>query len=234
MSPPRGEVLRGMEVEATPLRVGRMRETRASAVPACVPAPHEDALLRERQEAALREAREQAQKAGFEEGLRLGRAEAAVRGEAQVSQAVIEATSALRSEQRALATLKAALESAVTDCISAAEDELVALCYDTLCRMLGRHAIGVDAVRSQVVTLMAQGAVAPQTAIHLHPQDAQQLLDDPQAAPHGVRWVADPEVTVGGCIVKGPGGGLDARLETMLATCKRALLTARADTEACA
>lgn len=226
-NPAVGEVLRGMQVEAQPLRVGRpLRAEAATAAPASC--AEERDLRHELQEKLIHEARVQAEKAGYEEGLRRGQAEAVARAESKVRKAVEDATSALEEQQRALVKLGESVAMAATDLLRSAEDELVALCYEVLCSMLGSQAIGADAVRQQVTALLAEGAAALDAEFRVHPGDAKQLLAVSESGPGGVRWVADPDVASGGCIVRMPGGGLDARLETMLAACKDRLLAARA------
>ena len=43
-----------------------------------------------------------------------------------------------------------------------------------------------------------------------------------------LRWVADPEVTLGGCMLRSSEGALDARLEVQLQALKASLVTTRA------
>lgn len=218
-----GEVLHNMHLERQPLRVGRART-------AAGPVTSREAESDPAQESLLREARAAAERAGFDEGLRRGLAEAETRREPALRRAVAEATAALQDQQRRLAALQAALEAALPDCLRAAQDEVVALCFGTLCRMLGPRAVEVESLRAQVAALAAQGLLQPDAAIHVHPQDALQLLGDTtESKPStGFRWIADPDVAIGGCIVRSGDGGLDARLEAMLDACRSRLLAARA------
>jgi len=105
---------------------------------------------------------------------------------------------------------------------------MVALCFETICRLIGGAALQADVVRAQLTGLAAQGRAGRRLSmhVHVHPDDADLLRASAPDA--GVEWVADPEVALGGCILRGREGGLDARLETMLAACKAALLAARA------
>lgn len=170
--------------------------------------------------------------AGRDEGLRKGLQEAAEQGRARVEQAVLEATQSVRAMQEQLYRLEAALRPAFAACMSAAEDELVALCYETLCSILGAQALQPAVVQAHVQHVLSRAAGAQSIALHLHPQDAELLascaagVDDPTAAAR-IRCVPDPEVQLGGCIVRSEGGGLDARLETALLACKDALVSAR-------
>jgi len=69
-------------------------------------------------------------------------------------------------------------------------------------------------------------------AVHLHPDDLQTLQNEPGWTPsqiggNDVRWVASPQVALGGCIVESPEGGLDARIETQLDALRELLLQTR-------
>jgi flagellar assembly protein FliH len=209
-----------MHLERQPLRVGRMP-------PVATPAASSPTAPDPQREALLRQAREDAERIGFEEGLRRGLAESQSQREPALRQAIAEATAALDDHRSRLAALQASLEAVLPDCVRAAQDEIVALCFETLCRMLGPHALRPDSVRAQVEALAAQGLAGLDASIHVHPKDAQHLLRSAVETASGFRWVADSDVTLGGCIVRRAGGGLDARLEAMLETCKDRLLAAR-------
>jgi flagellar assembly protein FliH len=227
-----GDILRGMQVEDLPLRLGRRA---APAMPqVAAPAPDEDAAARERLAAMERRAREEGTRAGHEEGLRRGLAEAEARTRSALEQAKAQALAPLEEERKRWSSLLAALEQARADSLLAAEDDAVALCYELLCRFLGAAAPPPEALRAQWQALCAGQAGEAAAVLHVHPQDAA-LLDAAEAGSRAagddgsrIRWVADPQVALGGCIVRGSAGGIDARLETMLTACKDALLVVRA------
>jgi flagellar assembly protein FliH len=198
------------------------------------PVPDGDAIARERQAQAEREAREQGARAGYEEGLRRGLADAEARARPVLEQAKAQALAPIEEERRRLAALLAALEQARADCLQAAEEDAVALCYQLLCRTLGAGAPKPEDLRAQWLELCAGAAAEEGPVLHVHPQDAARLASSTvdagaQSETAGrVRWIADPQVALGGCIVRSAAGGLDARLETILAACKASLLAARA------
>jgi flagellar assembly protein FliH len=228
---PGNEVLRGMHVEAWPLHL--TRERRGSAAPslAQVADPPSHDSPRKALEEAARQGREEGARAGYEEGLRRGLGEAAARSEAAVKKAIAEAVVPLQEQQARLDALCTALHRATDDCLRAAEDEMVALCYETLCRVVGASALRPESVRGHLLELASSLSNQAGAAIHVNPQDAALLSqgagEQPSRAGAAIRWVADPEVALGGCMVKTAAGGLDARLETMLANCKRILLAVR-------
>lgn len=222
-------VFRGLHLEPAPLRLGRAAAP-ASRLPAPPAQPDaQEESLRLARDHALREGREQGLRAGQEEGLRQGRATAAAETRAAVDKAVAEALQAVHAERDRLRQLAGAMQGALDGLQEAAHDEMVALCYETICRVIGAAAVRPDTVRSQLSHLVALYGARAGLVLHVHPQDAALLehgADD--GAPATLRWTADPEVALGGCILRCAAGGLDARLETMLASCKEALLEARA------
>jgi flagellar assembly protein FliH len=215
------EVLRGLPLDATPLRLGR-----APAGVASASAEHagREQALRDAQALALKEAREEARRAGHAEGLREGRAHAAEEIRQAVQRAVAEAVQPLQAQHERLQEIARNAQGTAAVALAAAEDEMVALCFEALCRLVGERSAEPEAVRAQVAQLLALHGGAD-VLLHVHPQDAE-LLE--RGAEGQARWVADPQVALGGCILKSSGGALDARLETMLAACKAALLEARA------
>jgi flagellar assembly protein FliH len=228
-----GEILRGMFVEAAAVRIGRTVAAVAapdSAVPAAPSAEQE--AIRAGHEEGRRQGREEGLRAGYEEGMRQGSAKAAAQNEAAVKEAVARAVAPVQEQERRLAQLVQSLASVMGDLVSSAEDEMVALCYETICRVIGHKALQPPAVRDQVAHLLSSFSAAESVVLHLHPQDAA-LLETLDGTSEGelrgrsIRWVADPEIRIGGAIVQGSTGALDARLETMLASVKTTLLHAR-------
>ena len=220
VSAPVGDILRGMEVERQPLRVGRARAPIPQIQVSAAPVPQVDG-------ACLAELQRVAERAGYEEGHRKGLADAALQAATAVEQAVAKALVPLQRRQEQLDALFASLAAAKDDCLRAAEEDMVALCFDTVCRIVGNSGVQPETVRSLLRDQAARVAKDAGTVLHVHPQDAE-LLQDHAGTPGAVRYVADPEVALGGCIVRQSGGAIDARLETMLAACKEALLSARA------
>lgn len=218
-----GEVFRGMHVEAEPLRVGRV----AFAMPSeelAGSTPLDEAVPAI--EAERRAAREAGEQAGYAEGLRRGRAEAALATEAALQKAVAEAAAPLAAKGERLTALLTSLEVTRKELLQLAEEDIVALCFETVCRIVGETALELDTVRARLQRLVAQCTDHPQVALHVHPGDLE-LLRSTSALQH-FHWVADRAVALGGCIVRKPGDSLDARLETALAACRDTLLATRA------
>ena len=225
-----GPVLRGMAVAAAPLR---LRREPVSTVPVPPASSIDDELARAREQAlsqGIREGHAEGWSAGYGEGMEAGRAEAAREAELRAADAVRVATASLQDQQARLSAVLAALGSAHGQVLSSAEDDLVALCFETLVRIVGRAAVTPEVVRAVVQRATATMQRQPRILLRLHADDAA-LLDacapSPEATTPVVAWCADDEVAWGGCIVESPAGTLDLRLETLVAGCRTALLHAR-------
>lgn len=229
-----GEVLRGMHVERHPLCVGRPVAPVVPLQEATATDPREEAWTA-RLSAALAEARREGERAGYEEGLRKGLADARSQGEAALQKAVAGARATLDQQHESVRKLRGALEAAHAECLRLAEDEMVALCFDTICRVVGEEALAPEHVRARIRQLVASSGDEASVAIHLHPRDAALFdnSDEPDARGRPtIRCVPDPQVAPGDCTVRGTAGGLEQRLESTLEACKRALLHARAQVPA--
>ena len=223
------EVLRGMDVERVPVRLSRARVPQARSPSDAEAVAREDVLLRERLDAAVRAGFEEGQRAGHAEGLRRGMAEAASKLQEAVDQACREATRPLRDQEQKLADLLAGLGGLRHAFLAAAEDDMVTLCFDTICRIVAAEALRPEAVRAQLARAAAQH-VRGGLVVRMHPQDLDIVQPCLEAAggEDPVRCVADASLATGGCIVEHEAGLVDARLETMLAACKDVLLATRA------
>jgi len=251
MNAPRADievVLRNTLLHPEAVRIGR-RDARPAIAPASAGVPaaaqaavapafdrealleaalvqaHEEGLRAGREE-GLRLGREEGLRAGYEDGARKGQAEAQALARAALEKATSEATAPLRERERKLAALAASLAAQEEAWRAVAEDEAVALAYELAGRVLGTALVTPEGVRAQAQQLL-ETARPRSAAFHVHPDDLQALQQD-AAAGAGLRWVADAAVATGGCIVKSASGALDARLETLLEECRRALLEVRA------
>lgn len=190
--------------------------------------------LRLGREEGLRSGREEGRRDGHAEGLRQGAEAAQEQARSALAAAILEATLPLEERARDLATVLAAMNEAVAQVRAGAEDETVTLCYEVLCRIVGEAVITPQGVRRQVERLLAASDARSPVTLRLHPADLRAIEEATQATPPAsaagqpVLWIADAQVVLGGCIVTTAGGGLDARLETVLETCKAGLLQARA------
>lgn len=191
--------------------------------------------LRQGREEGLRSGREQGLREGHEEGLRRGLAAGEAQARSAIEAAVLAARGPLDDRARQVDAVLSAIGEIAKEAWMGVEDDVLALCYETLCRVLGDAVAAPEALRPQVARLLAASDFQGALTLHLHPSDAQ-LLDESRAAGQlplasdlPVRWRADPRVVLGGCILAAAGGGIDARLETILEQCKAGLLQGRAD-----
>lgn len=190
------------------------------------------AAQRAESQALLDEIGEEARAKGFSEGhaegLRQGSEESAEMAQ-QLRLQLIEQGRAsadehkLRFEQMALSLSKQSGQLAAD-----AEDDLVAMSFEVVCRLLGERAATTAGIRSMVEQLLAQRAIAG-LAVHVHPEDLQLLrAESGEGVPQtSWQWVADDKVQLGGVILRSPNGNLDARLEVQLETLRQTLLQAR-------
>ncbi len=180
------------------------------------PLPSNDNLeqRREKELKELQELREQTEQEAYALGLEKG------------ERAAREAAAQYLQQ---LSTLTAELGKAKLLAAQQAEDGIVAVVYETCCKMLGDAAL----IREGVAALVKQGLSAfkeeGSLLVRLHPQDLATLQ---AAMPEidangGLRWQEDAAIALGGCVVEGASGTLDARLETQLDSLRTALLTAR-------
>lgn len=202
----------------------------------------------------------EAQRQGFEEGLAQGRAKAAEEArdaalradqalqkklqdlEAQAQKQMQDHRqkdqAAVQSRLQRIDALLTALPAQIRTRIDAAEDDLLALCFESVCRVLGSHAATAEGIRAQVAHAREGLHSRALVAVHLHPDDLATLRGAAETSPDigndGVQWIADPAVALGGCILQSPQGGLDARLETQLRTLAQLLVQSRASARAAA
>jgi flagellar assembly protein FliH len=235
-----------------PVPVPAPAESQQARVPAADPALLEAAFEEGRRE-GLAEARrqaehqtEQAQRhAGFEQGLREGLAEGRAEGEreaerrAQALQAAV--TQRLERLDALAGALPAQLHAHMTTRFEAVEDDVVALCHLAICRLLGEHLVGRDGAAHAVRAAIEQWLQASEEqsrsdllTAHVHPLDFDAMRADEvlarwlvQQGLRGVHWQASDDVRLGGCLVQGREGDLDARIETQLAGLREVLLRGR-------
>lgn len=172
----------------------------------------------------LREGREAGVRIGQAQGLEEGRAAAQAAVAAAVEAAVQEATAALAARERELAAASSVLRAAVDDVRAVAEEEMLVVCHATLCRLVGDALASPEGVRALVRGMLAAWQARGPIKVSLHPDHLPAWAGEDHGA---ISWQADAQVTLGGCIVRGPEGALDARLETVLDEITRAMLAAR-------
>lgn len=221
-----GIVLRQATIGGAAVAIGHARGKGAAAVPA----PHETQPAPPAPEThdTYETGHAQGLRTGYEEGYARGRAEAERAASDALAAAVAKATAPLHEQQRHLAGVAAALQASAVAWLREAEDELFAACYATVCRVLGPALMTPDGVRAQAQALLVNFRAGDAVAVHLHPADARLIAQDDRPSCAPLAWVADPDIALGGCVVRGSAMALDARLETVLEEVRAGLLAARA------
>lgn len=184
---------------------------------------------------------------GFELGLREGRHAGITEGRNAARQELEKEIRAVKESAAARLTqldqLLAAFPAQIRQSLEAAEDDMVALCHEVICRILGEQMKARDGiangVRQAVRTAASSSMVKGIVRIHVHPHDVALLQEDEGLADwlrqqcetnSGVRWVADEQVQIGGCVIHTAEGTLDARLDTQLAALRQLLLQHKSST----
>jgi flagellar assembly protein FliH len=152
---------------------------------------------------------------GHREGLARGQGEAAAEAE------------------RGLALINALLQGlgeAKDVLLEENEDVLVEIVFTALCRLLGESAASRAGVAAMVRLGVADEREPELLCVRLHPDDLALMTAPDQAGPAldpRLALRADAAIALGGCLVDGPRGSLDARLELQLQQLRGALLAAR-------
>jgi flagellar assembly protein FliH len=194
-------------------------------------------------------------KSGYEEGLRIGRAEGKVQGEAQgreegflagleqgrlsLAQEAAVAQEHRRASEQALAerldgldSLLAALPPAFDKRMLELDDDLLALCFEAVSRIVGDAAASQSGVRAIVSQAMAGARLKSAATIHVNPRDmafleGAETIASLVGAHRRVAWRADPAVELGGCLIASSEGSLDARLESQMSELAQIFSSAR-------
>lgn len=195
---------------------------------------------------SVEEIRDLAQQRGFREGHEEGRRAGAEEARAEIlaqAQSVIEAATAeaVRSARSQVETqlqdaaaqqwtavrarldaLFGALASQFARRVEDAENDLQALCLEAVVSMMGEAAANPQLVRDAVLHALVRLQRRPVGRMRLNAQDLALLQTMPDwsdwVAEHApqLEWESSADVTLGGCILESPEGGLDARLDVQL------------------
>lgn len=210
--------------------------------------------------------REQGRRAGYEEGLREGRrlldeeieARARVLAREQVAEQVAgqvrdaqeKAAQAAQQQRQSQARedarrsqrveqLAEQLSEAWTKFLEGAEDEMLDIVFEAVCRIVGEQAVTREGARAMLGKTLQSWHGRHPLSVHLHPEDVALLRGDACGAQalasrgfdgerQSLRWVADTDVRMGGCLLRSAEGALDARLEQQLEALAVRLVETRA------
>ena len=182
---------------------------------------------------------EQAREQAYAEGLAQGREAGFVIGEeagfaAGEAAGMAAATNANRACKEQLAQLLQSVSMQVTQRIEQAEEDMIALAFKIVCRIVGEAAISRAALQHMFRQALGKLPACPLVAVRSHPHDLATLQDDVafnaefDRAGSRVQWIADAAIQTGGCLLETATGSLDARLETQMQQLRDTLLQTRA------
>src|SRR5262249_25662353 len=106
--------------------------------------------------------------------------------------------------------------------IAGAEDLVIGLAFEAVCKVLGKQLVSREAVGGVVRQLLARVRQEEPVIVRLHPQDHELLCNDAgEVAGVDGKWmkvelIPDEGIVLGGCLVETARGNLDARIETQL------------------
>ncbi|MDQ8033151.1 MAG: FliH/SctL family protein [Bordetella sp.] len=143
-----------------------------------------------------------------------------------------EAQAAVESRLRQLDGVIGALHAEALRLRAQVEDDVLAICHAAVCRILGERALQPEVLATHLSDIVRNVPGEGLPTVHVHPDDLAVMTavagrPDGQATAFEnlaqVRWRASADVELGGCIVQGDKGGLDARWETQLAELRAVL-----------
>ena len=153
-----------------------------------------------------------AERLGHEEGRQQALRDAAEASGAQVAR--------LNAVVHALSQSKRAL-------LDENQDLLVEIAFAAVCRVLGTAAATRSGLASMVGELIAAERDPETLRVRVHPQDLEQLSDGASGLDPRLVFLADSGIELGGCMIDGARGTLDARLELQLQHLRAALTLVR-------
>ncbi len=157
---------------------------------------------------------------------------AAQRGHAQgLAQGADAARAQAEAQLERVNALVRALQQARQALLAGQEDLLVEIAFTAVCRVFGEQAAGAAGVAAMVQQMVGAARAPEQLCVRLHPADLALLTGPDGLAGHGLDPAlalrADAGIALGGCLVDGPRGTLDARLEWQVEQLRQALLATR-------
>lgn len=163
---------------------------------------------------------ESASKSGYEKGYQLGLDEGRLAGKKEQ-----------QSESAALKQAVEQLKTMSTKVLQQAEDDLVAMAYEAVCKIVGEAVISEQAVKAAVTQVAKRREELGLIGIRFSSHDYEALKAhyerNPEQRPAGIDIAVDESIELGGCTVETKTGMLQARLDDQLEQLKKLLLAAR-------
>lgn len=165
--------------------------------------------------------------------------EAFSRAEQQAQKHVQHLQAQLQQQFDRITTLSQQLPAQLVQYLQDAEDDMLALVYEVVCRILGDEAASLPGLRAQLQLCLKAWNGRAMLSVHIHPEDMDLLQSDEGSQKmlksagfsiekSSLRWVSDPQINLGGCQLRSAEGELDARLEVQLHALTNSLLKTRA------
>jgi flagellar assembly protein FliH len=180
-------------------------------------------ILEQTKEQSFAAGRQAGIEEGIEKGVSMGQQQAVQQLEARYK----DTLQTLSSQEQQLTELLSSMSEASQRLELAAQQSALDLCFAALSRILLLSALDPQMVRAQIEQALQQVQTSSGQSIevHVHPavwQRLEQLSSGGtstsmfKSTKAFVTLKPDANVSHGGCIVMGPGGGIDARLEMLL------------------
>lgn len=142
-------------------------------------------------------------------------------GERRLSDQLLQQRSEI---QRLHAGVLRSLQEAVGGVLQDSENLLLDLAFEVAQKTVGAIPVSRELVEANVRAALAEAKDATQFTIQLHPEDLEilkrqtsgLLTEIEPASGRPMRFIDDPEVGRGGCVVRTEFGAIDARRETRL------------------
>lgn len=136
-----------------------------------------------------------------------------------------EAEAGVREEVDRLRNLAARIEQEVVKFLDAAESKVIALSLAIMKKIVGSASDNhLKAIRHNIRKVLARRREAGDVlTIRLHPDDHQLLSPDKEVMPRNLKFIPDPAVTRGGCLMETKFGLIDAQLESQMEEIEKAL-----------
>ncbi|MCO4855931.1 hypothetical protein MKD49_05470 [Herbaspirillum sp. WGmk3] len=170
-------------------------------------------------EEGLQRGREEAYQDGLLEGREAGLRQGLEEAQLRIKRELDEHAKALREKEQQLEHLLQAIPAQLARRFESSEEDMVALSHAVVLQILGSAFASHEGTRLVLTEQLKKLAQNQLVAVRVHPRDLS-LLDETsqisELVKQGVRWEADDQVALGGCIIDTREGSLDVRLETQL------------------